>query len=496
MIDGMRRFYGPYTEYHVFKRDELKEKDWGELAIYAAVLSKLCSRQYDLEERPEPEEKDIAQSQEIKLKSFVGSYTFNSGNSLVIEYNRKNKINDYDFNSITREIAEWGAMFGTPFLKSLLRICSPITGEDEISLAYSDLLIRYTENALTEYIPPVIERRRYTTEVPLGRIHMPRTISLMAQGQTRFVTERAKANIFTLPVLFQIRFHSEMIKPLKHLQTRLESSDTLKQIQPSRAIFRSVNYHTNFVTERSRVKLFDLAYDVDFADTNVLNEVREQSSTAPSVLDMVNLWEAFLGRRALLSLIERILRAGYGLKPLCKLYELWCLRVILDVLSELFGEYVAPRRLPGEFTFKKRLKGVKAQVLYNRSPRRSMLVKGLKRKGLGVSAGKKPDFTVKFSGSLGKSITLVLDAKYRVPQNIGNEDLARFFWYLVDYGEFTEENKLEGLFFHVSSVPKIHETVWREKPEIIVHLLSMKPSNISRSKPELRKLFSHLMTRL
>lgn len=492
----MRKFYGQYTEYHVFDKDDLEEKDWEELAIYASVLAKLCSRDYDLEERPEPEEKDIDQAREVKLKSFVGSYTFDSGNSLVIKYDEKNKINDYDFNSIARDIAKWGSMFGTPFLKSLLRICSPITREDEISLAYSDLLTRYTENALTEYIPPVIERRRYITEVPLGRVDIPRTISLMAQGQTRFVTERVRANIFTLPVLFLIRFHSEMIKPLKRLQTRLETSGDLKQIQPSRAILRHANYHTNFVMERSRVKLFDLAYDVDFADTNVLNEVREQSSTAPSVLDMVDLWEAFIGRRALLSLIERILRAGYGLKPLCKLYELWCLRVILDVLSELFGEYKAPTRLPGKFVFRRRLKGVKAEVLYNRSPRQSMLVKGFKQKGLGVSPGKKPDFTVKFSRSRVKSITLILDAKYRVPGNIGDDDLARFFWYLVDYGEFTEENRLEGLFFHVSSMPKIHQRVRRQRPEIIVHLLSMKPSNLSRSKPELRKLFNHLVTSL
>jgi len=248
--------------------------------------------------------------------------------------------------------------------------------------------------------------------------------------------------------------------------------------------------------EGSRAKLFDSAHDVDFANIEVLNEVRKQASTAPSILDMVTLWEAFIGRRTLLSLLEKILRAGYGLKPLCKLYELWCLQVILNVLSEMFGEYTAPTRLPGKFVFKKRLKGVTTEVLYNKSPRQSMLVKSLRKKGLGVSARKKPDFTIEFSGSSGRSITLISDAKYRLPQNIGNEDLARFFWYLVDYGEFTEESKLEGLFFHVASAPKAHQCVRREKPEIIIHLLSLKPSNIFRSKPKLRKLFYHLATSL
>lgn len=491
----MRRFYGQFTEYHKFNKDELEEDDWKELANYAAQLYSFCREEYDLEEHPEPKQEEVEQTQEIKLKSFVGSYTFNSGNSLVIKYN-KDKLRENDFNTITRQIAEWGAMFGTPFLKALLKICSPLTREDEISLAYSDLLIRYTETALTEYIPPVIERRRYAAEVPLGKILVPQTISLMAQGQIRFVTERAKANVINLPILFMIRFHSEMNRTVNRLKKRFVRDPDPVLIQPWRAILRSVNYHNNFVMERSRVNLFDLAHDLDFTNVEILEKLRKQASPAPSVLDLVTLWEAFIGRRTLLSLITEILRAGYGLKPLCKLYELWCLRMILDVLSESFGEYLAPTRLPGNFVFKKKLKGVKAEVLYNRSPTRSMLVKGLRRKGLGVSARKKPDFTVKFSSSSGRSVTLVLDAKYRLPQNIGDEDLARLFWYLVDYGEITEENKLEGLFFHVSSISRIHQCVRRKKPEIIVHLLGMKPSNISRSKPRLKKLFQYLTANL
>jgi len=491
----MKKFYGRYTEYHSFGRDELETKDWKELATYAAVLSKLCSEEYNLEEKPEPVEEELGYAHEIKLKSFVGSYRFKSGNSLVIEYD-KNKLSDYDFNVITREVAEWGAILGAPFLKALLKICSPLLKDYEILLAYSDLLIKYTESALTEYVPPVIERRKYITQVPLGKICVPKTILLVAQGEVEYFCEKARANIINLPLLFMMRFNSEMIKNLKNLKSKLEQYKGAASIQPVRAISQNLNYHMAFVTESPRAKLFDSAYKVDFRSVKTIDELRKQSSTAPSLLDMVDLWEAFIGRRLLISQIEKILRAGYGLKPLCKLYELWCLRLVLDILKDIFGEYTVPTQLPGKFVFKRKVKGVKAEILYNTTPKRSLLVKDLKQKGMDVSTRKKPDFTIRFSTSSGKSITLISDAKYRLLQNIGDEDLSRFFWYIIDYGEIGENNVLEGLFFHVSSTSKIDQTVQREKPKIRIHLFSMKPSNVSRSKPKLKELFKHLILSL
>ena len=382
-------------------------------------------------------------------------------------------------------------MLGSPFLKALLKICSPLTGEYEIALAYSDLLRRYTETALTEYVPPIIEKKRYIAPIPLGRILMPKTITLMSTGQMQYVSQRVKANVINLPLLLMIRFHSEMVRELTSLEKTFERDGELPSIQPTRAIFRSKAYHRGFLASELLQKLLALAYDIDFRSSNNLEKIRKQASTSPSISDIIVLWESFVGRRTLLSKVTDALRAGYALKPVCKLYELWCLRTVLEVLKELLGDYKAPNRLPGRFVF--RSMGLKVEVLYNISPRESMIVKKLRRRGLGVSAGKRPDITIKFTAPSGKRITMVSDAKYRLLERIGDEDLSRFFWYMMDYAEFSEEDRLEGLFFHLSNTGNIYQKVERMNPKIAIHLVSLKPENVSKSKEALRKFFSSVI---
>ena len=474
-----------YREYESIKKEDLSEEDWKELSAYTELLAKRClKKDYDLEERPEVTE------QEIKLKSFVGFYKFGSGNGIVIKY-KANKLSEKDFLVVAREIAEWGAMLGSPFLRALLKICSPLTGEYEIALAYSDLLRRYTETALTEYVPPIIEKKRYVAPVPLGKIVVPRTITLMSAGQMQYVSQRVKVNVISLPLLLMIRFHTEMVRELASIEGTFERDGELLAIQPTRAIFRGKGYHRSFLAPEFRQKLLTLAYDVDFRSSDVLEKIRKQASTSPSISDITVLWEAFIGRRTLLSKVTDALTAGYALKPVCKLFELWCLRIVLEVLREFLGDYKAPNRLPGRFVF--RSKGLKVEVLYNIPPKESMIVKRLRHKGLGVSAGKRPDFTIKFTAPAGKRITIVSDAKYRLLEGIGDDDLRRFFWYMVDYAEFSEEDRLEGLFFHLSNSRNIYERVERMKPRIAIHLLSLRPENISSSKKALRKFFTSVI---
>ena len=471
-----------YWEYQSIKRDDLSEEDWKELSAYTELLAQRCREtRYDLEEHPEMTE------HEINLRSFVGFYKFGSGNGLLVKY-KEYKLNQKDFLAIAREIAEWGAMLGSPFLKTLLKICSPLTGEYEIALAYSDLLRRYTETALAEYIPPIIEKRRYVAPVPLGKIHVPRTITLMSTGQMQYVSQRVKVNVINLPLLLMIRFHAEMIRELSFLQKTFETEEERPSIQPTRAIFHSKVYHQSFLAPEFRQKLLDMAYDMDFRSSDILEKIRRQASTSPSISDIVVLWEAFVGRRTLLSKVVDALTVGYELKPLCKLYELWCLRILLEVLKELLGDYRAPSRLPGRFIFQSM--GLKVEVLYNIPPGESKIVRKLKRAGLGVSTRKRPDFTIKFVAPSGRRITIVSDAKYRLREGIGDDDLNRFLRYLVDYAGFSEEERLEGLFFHLSNSGEFYQKVKRAKPKIAIHLLSLKPEIVDDSKKVLKKFFT------
>lgn len=472
-------------EYQSIKREELSEEDWKELSEYTELLAERSKgRNYDLEEHPE------VTLNEIRLKSFIGSYKFNSGNAIVIRH-KQAKLSKEDFSVIAKGIAEWGAMLGSPFLKAILKICSPLTEEYEIALAYSDLLRTYTEIALTEYVPPIIEKRQYVAPVPLGRILVPKTIALMSTGQMQCVSQRFRANIISLPLLLMIRFHTEMVRELTSLEAAFKRDDELPSIQPTRAILGSKIYHRNFLAPEFRQKLLALAFDIDFRNSDILEKIRKQASTSPSISDIVVLWEAFVGQRTLLSKVTDALKAGYALKPVCKLYELWCLRIVVDVLIDLLGDCKAPDSLPGLFMFRK--PGLKVEVLYNLTPKESMVVKELRAVGMGVSVRKKPDFTIQFTADSGKKITIILDAKYRHLEGIDDEDLNRLFRYLVDYSEFLGEDRFEGLFFHVSEPSSIHLKAERENPRIAIHLLSLKPKNVCKSKEALRNFFSEMI---
>lgn len=474
-----------YIEYEVIKKEHLNEQDWKELIEYTQFLYESCGEYYYQEERPTWNE------EEIRLKSFIGTYRFRSGNGIIIKHNEE-KLESKEFQTIIKSIAEWGAMLGPPFLKALLKILSPITDEFELTLAYSDLLLRYTETALSEYIPPIIEKRQYKAPIPLGRILIAPTISLMSRGQILVASQRTKLNFVSLPWLLLIRFHCELTKMLGRLAKKFIKDNEFLSIQPVRLMNQNRVKHITFLVDEPWQNWLNLAYEVDFNNIRILEKIRKQASTAPSISDIVTLWEAFIGRRALLSNIEEILKAGYSLKPLCKLYELWCLKIILDVLKEYFGAYSVPDRLPGSFSFMKQVEGIGVEVLYNVLPQESLLVKPLRQRGLEVSAKKRPDITITFS-SPNKKITIIGDVKYRMLRGITDDDISRFMWYLLDYAETLEGEALEGIIFHASSEPKIYQFVERKNPSIRIHLLCMKPNYIEKSKEQLWKIFNHII---
>ena len=95
----------------------------------------------------------------------------------------------------------------------------------------------------------------------------------------------------------------------------------------------------------------------------------------------------------------------------------------------------------------------------------------------------------------GKKNILVLDAKYRLLRGIGDEDLDRLFRYMIDYGDFSPEDKLEGVFLHVDDANEMHITSNRMNPHISVHLLSIKPSMVAHSKNSLKKVIEDIVSK-
>lgn len=193
-----------------------KEESWHELLSYVEFLKEFChEKRFDLEEEPE-----TYQNQEVQLKSFVGSYKFKEEKDQLRPQRDICKLNDDKFHRMIMAISKWSTMLGTPFLKAILNVLSPILGEDELTLAYSTLLINYTESALAEYIPPVIETNRYVASIPVGKILIPQTICRSSSDQLTFVSQRIHFDVESLPILLLIRFHMEMATKLNKLRDK------------------------------------------------------------------------------------------------------------------------------------------------------------------------------------------------------------------------------------------------------------------------------------
>ena len=65
------------------------------------------------------------------------------------------------------------------------------------------------------------------------------------------------------------------------------------------------------------------------------------------------------------------------LKPLSKLYELWCLKVVLDVLKELYGEYYKYK--DWNFKFIDIRENWTIEVLFNQTPPWGDIIERLKK---------------------------------------------------------------------------------------------------------------------
>ena len=81
-------------------------------------------------------------------------------------------------------------------------------------------------------------------------------------------------------------------------------------------------------------------------------------------------------------------------------------------------------------------------------------------------------------------------------ENIGDEDIQRLLWYLIDYTGVSDEDLLEGILLHLPADDNIHQRVERENSKIVVHLLAMKPETVSLSKKALRKVLKDTISHI
>lgn len=390
---------------------------------------------------------------------FIGKETF-TPNSWVGVYPSTNlridpsKIDEEEYSSMKKDVINWIQTLGSPFFEMLLK-CFPseVMEMNTLYTLYSRMLISYTEILITHQLPREAIIKNLVGREPRGRILWGKTAYiqqrdpyLMAMRQTRFTFD-------TLPNLLLTQFHARISRGLQ------EVTKVNKEVDKNR------RYHLEFIGSGLPADLLDESLETDFSQQDIIERSRKLSSTP--MHDVIDLWESFLSRRAhLLNISERIFDGA--IKPMSKIYELWCLKILYEALEELTGITPdPPKDFPCEFNFED------LQLYYNKPVYELSGIMNQLGKEPGV-----PDFLLSFKNGFG----IIADAKYREKHNIEKIDYQRFLSYLLDY-LYPNGNELEGIIFHLSEEDEERTISCRG---VNIHLIALRPSNSLSAKVRIK----------
>ncbi len=483
-------------EYKDLERKDFSKGEWLELQIYTNYLQSFCdSNEFEIEERP-----IIRNKNRISLAGFIGTYPFKSGKKLHLKPN-PDKLSNSEFEALIRGILKWANLYGAVLINNFIKLSSPINLKSELLLSYSTILIRSTENARLEYVPPKIEKKVYLSPVPLGKILYQQTILNFLRKNFTIVSQRIKIYPESILNSLLIKFHNILAYELRNLMEKLpEVSQELNSNEVSihlhRLIKHNYNYHYNFVIDHNNTNELERSISLDFSNSEILNKLKKQAENAPSYIEIILLWEGFIGKRSLLPKITDILTGGLMLKPLSKLYEIWSLMQIVKIIKDLMGNYRIIQNYKGnnlylQFNFENVSKKVEVEVYFNKSAEPNKIIKDLKELGrIGTTNAGRPDILLVFRNiETGKEISCIIEVKYRLSNSIKLADIQRFLGYIIGYSTKLSTEKIEGILLYLpSKKDELSTFIEAENSNILIHLVKMKPMTEDIA---MRYLFNH-----
>ncbi|WP_049907064.1 hypothetical protein [Halovivax asiaticus] len=272
-------------------------------------------------------------------KSWVGELT-PAVEILPRDYrNNGQKLSKDQYLQIANEVQDWAEIIGPSTISAALPLNPDVLLDRYAQIApISNALIEQTEALLAQRPPVEVERIERHGPEPRGRIKPNQTMRKAAQRSGEVVSTEVNFTPDTLQNRLLVRFHAELAGKMVQLSEAYPQYGEMFESQ--------LSYHQHLLEQRIFNKLRDVALETDFADAAVLSQLRDQADQAFQVI--VDLWEAYLQNANLeLALANNFTSA---LKPLSNTYELWCLRLLLEVLSDLTGQQPS-QRLQGTYDF-------------------------------------------------------------------------------------------------------------------------------------------------
>lgn len=457
-----RESYGSFSEKKGYKgilKDKFCDEDWKELEKYIRYLQNQYS-ELDIEDEPEME------YGRVFFKSFFGKYQFDSEKSLEMKIN-KEKISEEKMSDMMEDILNFVVIPGVD-LDSVLKFILP-SYSIEKTIIYSELLEKITSIILSERPPIQPRREEYISPENQGQIDILKTIKRRSRGENHVVSTKANITMETLPVLIFVKFHAQMLIDLENFWDEENITYSNNNSSPEFALERKITerkaHHKNILSHPLYSRFYEKAIRKDLKRPEILENARRETVTSPTFKKVITLWEAYLGKSLPRPKTENILEGGYSLKPASKIYEIWVLKKLVDLLEDKYSE---------DKDLSKAGKGgtiidfdKKIELTYNTTLKN--------RFSTGTFSKKRPDFAIRNYSE--EKVPLILDAKYKKTPKA--DDFLQMVSYEAIYGIDDPEEFSHAILLYIGTKGKRQrEDIKREKkpPRIKIKPIKLRPN--------------------
>jgi len=443
-----------------YSKDELVEIDWEELSKQVKLFNDLRNL-IPAEYREKIEERSPTISEEsFNPQGWVGSYFVGEKQLRVVP--DPDLIPKDQFEEMMNELTGWLEYLG-PFVEDFLKFCTfePIF-KFLLYESYSRRLIEYTEIVLSHFIPRSVLAREQIGPELRGKPLWKKILSLQTKATCLLAYYKVEFSLRTLTNLLLVRFHTELLREMKELITSLAHMIDMHEIMRDWKVY--AKYHEAFINSHPWEELVDESLETIFESLEIIEKARHATKGVWS--EILDLWEAYKSRKAFFSRYGE--RFDNALKPLSKIYEIWCLKKLCDIFN-------IDRKEVKSFPCKIRFEYAgKALKLYYNTKEGLTRYSEIMSKIPGVSPGI-PDFVIEDQNK----IVCIMDAKCK--SELSTDDAQRFLSYLYDY-MYPHNTKILGMIFYIPKDTAKIDLIPIKVKGTEIYLVPMSPSTYAAIK--------------